>query len=60
MLEKATRKLGEDFFKAIEEWILYERVIFERVYDETEKASQTIILAQDKIYQLEEKKKDLV
>ncbi len=59
MLIDTAKNLRDHFFEVIEAWRLFDKREFEEVYDATEKASQKIILIQDKIYQLELKKKDL-
>ena len=60
MLIDTAKNLRDNFFEVIKAWQLFHRRTFEEVYEATEKASQIIVLIQDKIYQLEQKKKDLI
>ena len=60
MLIKTAKNLRDHFFEVIKAWQLFNKRKFEEVYEATEKASQIIVLIQDKIYQLEQKKKDLI
>ena len=60
MLIDTAKNLRDNFFEVIKAWQLFHKRTFEEVYEATEKASQIIVLIQDKIYQLEQKKKDLI
>jgi hypothetical protein len=60
MLINTAKNLRDDFFEVIKSWQLFDERAFEEVYEATEQASLIIVLIQDKIYQLEQKKKDLI
>jgi hypothetical protein len=60
MLIDTAKALRDHFFEVIKAWDPFDKKAFEDVYIATEKASQIIVLIQDRIYQLEQKKKDLI
>jgi hypothetical protein len=53
MLIETAKNLRNKFFRVIKDWQLFDKRAFEEVYEATEKASQIIVLIQDRIYQLE-------
>ena len=50
MFIDTAKNLRDNFFEVIKDWQLFSKSKFEEVYEATEKASQVIVLIQDKIY----------